>query len=75
MQIAVPRRDRSGRREPGVVYVDIRTFGDEARICATRLRTGSLIGLSGRLEADTYREPEGGRYTWRGVLADQLELI
>ena len=47
MRLAVPRRSRDGRREPGVVYVDVRTFGTEARECARRLREGSTVGLAG----------------------------
>lgn len=65
MRIAVPRRSRDGRREPGVVYVDVTTFGTEAVECAERLREGSTVGLSGRLEDD-----EGGH-----VLIDQLDLL
>ena len=42
------RRDR----EPGVVYVDVTTFGLEARDLAERLSEGSAVGLSGRLDDD-----------------------
>jgi single-stranded DNA-binding protein len=65
MRLAVPQRSRDGRREPGVVYVDVTTFGDDARECADRLSVGNRIGLSGRLEDD-----EGGH-----VLIDQLDLL
>jgi hypothetical protein len=34
MRLAVPRHARGGRREPGVVYVAVMTFGFEARECA-----------------------------------------
>jgi single-stranded DNA-binding protein len=67
MRVAVPRRSRDGRREPGVVYVDVTTFGDEARECAERLSAGSRVGLSGRLEDD----PDEGA----GVLIDQLDFL
>ena len=66
MRLAVPRRDRAGRREPGVVYVDVTTFGEEARACADGLALGSRVGLSGRLEDD----PESA-----GVLIDQLDFL
>lgn len=65
MRIAVPRRSRDGRREPGVVYVDVTTFGADARACAD-LRLGSRVGLSGRLDDD----PESA-----GVLIDQLDFL
>ena len=65
MRLAVPRRSRDGRREPGVVYVDVTTFGEEARECAERLSAGSTVGLSGRVEDDP--SP--------GVLIDQLDFL
>lgn len=68
MRLAVPRRDRSGRRAPGVVYVDVTTFGTEAQECADRLRLGSRVGLSGRLTSDPPREG-----TW--VVIDQLDFL
>lgn len=68
MRLAVPRYDRSGQREPGVVYVDVTTFGQQARECAGQLRQGSRVGLSGRLDDDP---PEQGI----GVLIDQLDLL
>ncbi|HEX8745100.1 MAG TPA: single-stranded DNA-binding protein [Thermoleophilaceae bacterium] len=73
MRLAVPRHSRGGQREPGVVYVDAETFGLEARDCAERLRRGDRIGLTGRLEQDKHRTPQGWRVT-HSVLIDQLDL-
>jgi single-stranded DNA-binding protein len=67
MRMAIPRYSRGGRREPGVVYVDVTTFGLDAVDHAERLSRGSRIGLSGRLESD---EPE-----WSGVVIDQLDVL
>ena len=60
MRLAVPRHARSGQREPGVVYVAVTTFGLEARDCAERLRRGDRLGVTGRIEQDKHRTPEGG---------------
>jgi single-strand DNA-binding protein len=73
MRLAVPRHDRGGRRTAGVVYVRITTFGLEARDCAERLGRGDRIGVTGRLEQDKYRTPEGWRVDHL-VLIDQLDL-
>jgi single-stranded DNA-binding protein len=73
MRLAVPRHARSGRREPGVVYVAVTTFGFEARGCAERLRRGDRIGVTGRIEQDRHRTPEGWRVD-QSVLIDQLDL-
>ena len=52
IKLSVPRYTRRGIREPGVVYVDVTTFGLEARECAARLSEGSAVCLSGRLDHD-----------------------
>ena len=68
VRLAVPRYSRNGQREPGVVYIDVTTFGLEAQDCARQLREGSVVGLSGRLDSDP---PDSGI----GVLIDQLDLL
>ena len=73
MRLAVPRHARGGHREPGVVYVAVTTFGLEARDCAERLRRGDRIGVTGRIEQDRYRTPEGWQVD-HSVLIDQLDL-
>ena len=73
MRLAVPRHARGGRREPGVVYVAVSTFGLEARECAERLRRGDRIGLTGRIAQDRPRTPEGWRVD-HSVLIDQRDL-
>lgn len=75
MRIAVPRRARGGQREPGVVYVDVTTFGLEAVDCAERLKRGDRLGLTGRLERDEHRTPDGERRVEHAVLVDQLDLL
>jgi single-stranded DNA-binding protein len=73
MRLAVRRHARSGRREPGVVYLAVTTFGLEARDCAERLRRGDRIGVTGRIEQDRHRTPEGWQVD-HSVLIDQLDL-
>lgn len=75
MRVAVPRVARGGQREPGVVYVEVVTFGAEAIACAERLKRGDRIGLSGRLERDDYVIAEGERRADHGVLVEQLDLL
>ena len=68
MRLAVPLRSRAGRRDPGVVYVEALTFGEDARECGRRLSVGSRVGVLGRLIGDP---PHAG--TW--VLIDQLDYL
>lgn len=51
IRLAVPRRLRSGEREPGVDYINVTTFGREAQECAERLSDGDRVGLAGRMRA------------------------
>ena len=67
------RGTRAAGAEPGVVYVAVTTFGLEARDCAERLRRGDHIGVTGRIEQDKHRAPEGWRVD-HSVLIDQLDL-
>jgi single-stranded DNA-binding protein len=67
LRLAVPRYSRNGQREPGVVYVDVTTFGLRARECAQRLKLGSSVGLTGRLDSD---HPQSA-----GVQIDQLTYL
>lgn len=75
MRLAVPRRDHGGQQLPGVVYVDVVTFGLRARDCAERLRRGELIGLTGRLEHDEHRTEDGRWLVEQAILIDQLDLM
>ncbi len=68
MRLAVPRRSRNGYPAPGVVYMDVVTVGPDARECKRRLKTGSRIGLAGRLDSDDPRSAAG-------VLIDQLDYL
>jgi single-stranded DNA-binding protein len=72
MRLAIPRRQRDGQPDAGVVYLDVATFGPEARECA-QLHEGASIGLSGRLESDDPRDPVYP--PWSGVLIDQLDVL
>lgn len=72
---AVPRYKRTGRREPGVFYVDVTTFGGDARECVERLEEGSRIGLSGRLAIEQERSPQGAWEMTHAVLIDQLDFL
>ena len=75
MRIAVSRHARTGRHEPGVVYLDVTTFGEEARECASRLKLGSRIALVGRIDTDEGRAGSGEWEVRQQVLIDQLDFL
>ncbi|HEX8744294.1 MAG TPA: single-stranded DNA-binding protein [Thermoleophilaceae bacterium] len=71
LRLAVQRRLPDGSPEPGVVYIEAKTYGAEAREVA-ELHEGDKIGLSGRLDSDHPRDETPG---WSGVLIDQLDYL
>jgi hypothetical protein len=82
MRIAVPRRSRGGRREPGVVYADAAAFGADARESAAEPSTpagaltasgacGRSIRASGGLLLAMQDEP-GHEQVWaRGAVGEE----
>ena len=75
MRLAVPRVARGGRRQPGVVYVEVTTRGWQAAEIHDALAVGARVGVAGRIELDEWVTPEGERRSRYEVLADQLELL
>lgn len=75
MQVEVPRRDLSANPLPGVIYVDVTTFGLQASRSAESLAAGDLIGISGSLERDDSLDGRGPRRSRWEVHAHQIDLI
>ena len=74
MQIAVPRRRLTGEFDPGVVYVDVAVFGQQALNCAANLAAGARVGVSGTLEREDSLDHEPRRSRWE-VHAHQVDVI
>lgn len=74
MQIGIPRRGLQGEYEPGLVYIDVTTFGGQAKVCANELRAGDRVGISGTLERDDSLEIGPRRSRWE-VHANQIEVL
>lgn len=75
MQLAVQRRGPAGDPEPGVIYIDVTTYGRQARTCANELSAGQRIGVAGRLERDDSLDPRGPRRSRWEVHAYQVDII
>ncbi len=76
LRLAVSRHARSGRREPGVVYVHAVTSGIDAPDYAKRLSIGHRIAISGRLEPDDRERRSPARVAEPLIVAiDQLDLF
>jgi single-stranded DNA-binding protein len=75
LQIEVPRRSLLGDHQPGVIYVDVTTFGEQARTCAAELSAGRRIGISGTLERDDSLEAREPRRSRWEVHAHQVDLL
>jgi single-strand DNA-binding protein len=75
MRIEVPRRAGNGTLHPGVIYVDVTAFGQQAETCATGLVAGDRIGVSGTLERDDSLDSRGPRRSRWEVHAHQVDLL
>jgi single stranded DNA-binding protein len=75
MRLAVPRVARGGRREPGVVYVDVTSGGWQARELLQSLAVGARVAVTGRFELEEWTGPDGEHLARHEVQADQLELL
>jgi single-stranded DNA-binding protein len=75
MQIAVQRRGPTGEPEPGVIYVDVTTYGRRARECADELNAGARVGIAGRLERDDSLDSRGPRRSRWEVHAYQVDFL
>jgi single-stranded DNA-binding protein len=75
MQIEVPRRSGNGELQPGVIYVDVAAHGQQARLCASELSTGSRIGVSGTLEREDSLDSRGPRRSRWEVHANQIDFL
>ena len=75
MQLAVQRRGASGEPEPGVIYIDVATYGQQARMCANQLSAGQRVGIAGRLERDESLDRRGPRRSRWEVHAYQVDIL
>jgi single stranded DNA-binding protein len=75
MQLAVQRRGPTGEPEPGVIYIDVIAYGDQARTCAQQLSAGQRVGVAGRLERDDSLDSRGPRRSRWEVHAYQVDML
>jgi single-strand DNA-binding protein len=75
MQLAVQRRGPAGDPEPGVIYIDVTSYGHQARTCAEELSAGKRVGVAGRLERDDSLDSRGPRRSRWEVHAYQVDLL
>ena len=75
IQIAVQRRGPTGDPEPGVIYIDVTSYGRRARECATELSAGARVGIAGRLERDDSLDARGPRRSRWEVHAYQVDFL
>jgi single-stranded DNA-binding protein len=75
LQVEVPRRDRSGNLVPGVIYVDVTTFGAQARECADSVSAAEWIGINGTLEREDSVDARGPRRSRWEVHAHQVQRL
>lgn len=71
LRLAVPRRDREA--EP--VYVDVVTWGEQAKVCADYLTKGRQIAITGRLEDRHWETDDGQKRSTYEIVANSVDFL
>lgn len=65
--------NKDGERETD--FVPIRVWRRQAENCAEYLTKGSLVAVTGRIEAQSYEDREGNRRKSFRVIADKVQFL
>jgi single-strand DNA-binding protein len=64
------------KRDEKPDWFDVKLWGKQAQVAADYLRKGSLFGVTGRLEWETWTDPNTGEERKKPVIvADRLQLL
>lgn len=65
-------KNREGEREEKTCFVNVKTWGNLAKLCADRLTKGKLILAEGELSTYTIEKPEVGPISVFEVIAREI---
>ena len=68
-------RDKNGEIQKEVCYIDVDVWARQAELCSEHLRKGSPVHVEGRLQYDTWENPEGERRSKHKVRADRVQFL
>lgn len=63
------------RRDDDTCFVDIVVWGRSAEACATHLRKGRQIAVTGRLELSRWTSDDGVRHQRHRIAASEVEFL
>ena len=63
------------RRDDDPVYVDVVCWGRTAEACATHLRKGRLVGVTGRLDLSRWTDESGVRHQRHRIVAAEVDFL
>lgn len=68
-------RDKNGEIQKEVCYIDVDVWARQAELCSEHLRKGSPVHVEGRLQYDTWENPEGEKRSKHKVRADRVQFL
>ncbi|MEW6534518.1 MAG: single-stranded DNA-binding protein [Candidatus Auribacterota bacterium] len=68
-------RDKNGEIQKEVCYIDVDVWARQAELCSEHLGKGSPVHVEGRLQYDTWENPEGERRSKHKVRADRVQFL
>jgi len=74
LRVAIGRRGGKNGEDRGAAFVDVRTWGMTAELCARYLAKGRHISITGRIEHDEW-EHKGSKYQRVYVVAEHVLFL
>lgn len=68
-------RDKNGEIQKEVCYIDVDVWARQAELCSEYLSKGAPVHVEGRLQYDTWENPEGERRSKHKIRADRVQFL
>ena len=65
----------SGRRTDEPCFIDVVVWGGSGEACATHLRKGRQVGVTGRLELARWTDDDGAKHQRHRIVAAEVEFL
>lgn len=75
LRLAIPKRKNEDGSDAGADFIDIISFNASADANAKFLKKGREIGVTGRLQQNTWTDDEGGKHERHEIVAQNTDWL
>ncbi len=75
MAVNRARKGENGEKVEEVTFVDVTLWGRQAELAGEYLRKGRSVFIEGRLQLDSWTDPEGGKRSKLKVIGENMQFI